>query len=100
LKLFADSIQRKNPKLPLTDVYRILNELIIERWLSVSFSQPEFFGILPKPLNFSDRFKYIFFNTAQKVLQHVFRMEAIERIGGFDEYFDIERINEYIRNQK
>jgi GTPase-activator protein for Ras-like GTPase len=64
LKLLADSIQRKNPKLPLTDVYRILNELIIERWLSVSFSQPEFFGILPKPLNFSDRFKYIFFNTA------------------------------------
>jgi hypothetical protein len=63
-KLLADSIQKKNPKMTNLDIYKILNEFIIEKWLSVSFQQPEFFGILPKPLNFSDRFKFIFFNTA------------------------------------
>jgi hypothetical protein len=46
------------------ELYIILNELIIEKWLSASFKNPEFLGILPKPLNFSDRFKFIFFDAA------------------------------------
>jgi hypothetical protein len=77
-----------------------LNELVIDKWLSVSFQQPEFFGILPKPLNFTDKYKHIFFLTAQKVLQHTFRMEPIDRLDKHEEYFDLERINEYIRHQR
>ncbi len=65
MKILADSIVRKNPKIEKYDLYRILNDLIIEKWLSVSFQHPEFFGVLPKPLNFSDRYKNIFFLTSQ-----------------------------------
>lgn len=64
VKILAESIQKKNPAITKVELYRILNELIVDKWLSVSFQQPEFFGILPKPLNFSDRYKNIFFHTA------------------------------------
>jgi hypothetical protein len=64
VKILADNIQKKNPKMQKVELYRILNELIVDKWLSVSFNHPEFFGILPKPLNFSDKYKNIFFHTA------------------------------------
>jgi GTPase-activator protein for Ras-like GTPase len=98
LRILGDSLQSKNPSMQKVDLYRILNELVIDKWLSVSFAQPEFFGILPKPLNFTERHKNIFFLTAQKVLQHTFRMEPIDRLGQFDEFFDLERINDYIKH--
>lgn len=101
VKLLAESILSKNPQFTKVELYRILNELIVDRWLSVSFLQPEFFGILPKPLNFSDKYKNIFFHTAQKVLQYMFRMEPIDTLPPqYADYFDIERINEYIKHQK
>jgi hypothetical protein len=62
-KILSDAIQNKNPFMKKLEVYKVLNELIIEKWLSVSFKNPEFFGMLPKPLNFSDRFKFIFFDA-------------------------------------
>jgi hypothetical protein len=67
IKILADSIQSKNAKLTKQELYRILNDLVIDKWLSVSFSQPEFFGILPKTIHFNDRFRNIFFHTAQRV---------------------------------
>jgi hypothetical protein len=100
LRILGDSLQSKNKNLTKIEVYRLLNELVIDKWLSVSFLQPEFFGILPKPLNFTDSYKNIFFLTAQKVLQHTFRMEPIENLGKYDDKFDLERINEYIRHQR
>jgi hypothetical protein len=30
----------------------------------------------------------------------VFRMEAIDKLGQFEDYYDLERINEYIKAQK
>lgn len=69
VKILADSIKTKNPQMSREELFFILNDLIIDKWLSLSFLQPEFFGILPKPLNFSERYKQIFFLTAQKVLQ-------------------------------
>ncbi len=67
IKIFADSLIMKDPTLSKEDLYRILNELVVDKWLSVSFQQPEFFGILPKPLHFSEKYKNTFFLTAQKV---------------------------------
>jgi hypothetical protein len=80
------------------ELYFILNDLIIDRWLSLSFLQPEFFGILPKPLNFSERYKQIFFLTGQKVLQQMFKMETLDTLPIFNDYFDLSRINEFIEN--
>lgn len=98
VKILADSIKSKNPQMSREELYCILNDLIIDRWLSSSFLQPEFFGILPKPLNFSERYKQIFFLTAQKVLQQMFKMETLDSLPIFNDYFDLGRINEYIEN--
>jgi hypothetical protein len=100
LKVLGDSLQAKTPSMSKLELYRLLNELVIDKWLSVSFQHPEFFGILPKPLNFTDKYKNIFFLTAQRVIQHTFRMEPIERLDRYEEYFDLERINDYIKHQR
>lgn len=100
VKILADSIKTKNPQMSREELFFILNDLIIDKWLSLSFLQPEFFGILPKPLNFSERYKQIFFLTAQKVLQQMFKMETIDSLPIFNDYFDLSRINEFIDNQK
>ncbi|CDW80527.1 UNKNOWN [Stylonychia lemnae] len=71
IKILADSIQRNKPDISKADLYRILNDLLIDKWLSQSFSIPEFYGILPKPLNFLDKHKYIFFQTAQKFRENI-----------------------------
>ncbi len=36
-KILADAIQKKNPKMTNIEIYKILNEFIIEKWLSISF---------------------------------------------------------------
>ena len=64
IKILADNIQQKKPDMPKTELYRILNELLVDDWLSQSFNLPEFYGILPKPLNFNDKHKTIFFSAA------------------------------------
>jgi hypothetical protein len=64
LKILADNIQQKKPDMPKPELYRILNELLVDGWLSQSFNLPEFYGILPKPLNFNDKHKTIFFSAA------------------------------------
>lgn len=83
-----------------TELYIILNELIIENWLSISFKNPEILGIFPKPLNFSDRFKFIFFDAAKIVFEHLFRIEPLENLGQFNVYYDLERINKFINTEK
>jgi len=100
VKILADSIKTKNPQMSREELFFILNDLIIDKWLSLSFLQPEFFGILPKPLNFSERYKQIFFLTAQKVLQQMFKMEKLDSLPIFNDYFDLSRINEFIDNQR
>jgi len=37
IKILADSIQSKNAKITKQELYRILNDLVIDKWLSVSF---------------------------------------------------------------
>jgi hypothetical protein len=37
-KILSESIAQKNPLMSDIEIYRILNDLIIEKWLSVSFS--------------------------------------------------------------
>jgi hypothetical protein len=36
-KILSDAIKNKNPFMKNLEVYKVLNELIIEKWLSVSF---------------------------------------------------------------
>lgn len=37
VKILAESIETKNPCLTKIELYRILNDLIVDKWLSVSF---------------------------------------------------------------
>lgn len=37
VKILAESIETKNPYLTKIELYRILNDLIVDKWLSVSF---------------------------------------------------------------
>ena len=37
IKIFADSLLSREPNMQKEDLYRILNELVVDRWLSVSF---------------------------------------------------------------
>lgn len=98
VKILAETIIKRQPNIQKIDLYRILNELIVDKWLSISFMQPEFFGIMPKPLNFGDKHKSIFFATAQYVLQKTFKMQTIDNLLAYSEYFELSRINEYIIN--
>ena len=37
VKILGESIETKNPCLTKIELYRILNDLIVDKWLSVSF---------------------------------------------------------------
>jgi len=66
-KMLADKIISTYPELSKSELFRVLYELLVHRWLSVPFLVPEFYGILPKTMSFSDKYKSIFFATAKKV---------------------------------
>lgn len=69
--MLADKITKTYPELPKADVCRVLYELLVHKWLSVPFIVPEFYGILPRTMSFNDKYKSIFFATAQKVCLHL-----------------------------
>jgi hypothetical protein len=37
LKVLGDALQAKTPSMSKLELYRLLNELVIDKWLSVSF---------------------------------------------------------------
>ena len=78
VKLIIQEIHFRKINLTREEVTKIINELVIVKWLSKNFMIPEFYGVLPKPENFTESHKQIFFGCAHEVFNAIFTMKKLD----------------------